>query len=333
MIRNVLSVSMLTVLAASGFAQEMPEKTKDFGPSSIGPVLIHYFPIENTSKVEVRVGAPRIGCGCVSAQVLKGVLAPGEKTFLAVQMDTKKIPANQRNVTKTVSVNVPFTAAGRLSEAKVDVTCVGREDMSLSPEILAMGDVKIGGTATAKTTITLFSNVVWDVKEAKSTGQFVKAEVKKLPGKPGQIGTTYEVSATLLDNCPAGNWMSDVFLKSTTPGLESYRIPVTVNVKAAIAAEPASLKLGDVQLPAGSTVGPRPRITVNGLSPFKILEVKTGDKQISAKVIYDDARSSHVIELQLTPEKDGEFTQNVEIVTDCKEMKSVIVPVSATVKK
>jgi len=330
----VQTTAMVAVAATAGYGQvpDMPDKAKDFGPSSIGPVLVHYFPIENKTGATVKIGAPRIGCGCVSVNVMKGELAPGEKTFMTAYMDTKKIPADQRNFTKTVSVHVPFTTAGRLTETKVDVTCTGRADMSMSPDMLALGTVKKGTAGTAKLTVTLFSNIVWTVTEAKSTGQFVKAEVKAVKGLLGQ--TVYEVTATVLDTCPAGNWMSDIFLVSATPGLDKYRIPVTVNVVPALTAEPGAVKLGEVLMPAtGPVVGPRPRITINGLSPFKILEVKTGDKQISAKVIYDDARPSHVIELELTPDKAGEFTRDIEIVTDNKEMKSVIVPVSATVKK
>lgn len=336
MMRYVLSVTVAAVAATAGFAQNtdfMAEKAKNFGPSSIGPVLVHYFPIENTTNQTVKIGAPRIGCGCVSASVLKGELAPGEKTFLAAMMDTKKIPSHQRNVTKTVSVHVPFFVPNQpLRETRVDVTCVGREDMAMTPDLLALGTVKMGANATAKVSVTLYSGIVWNVTEVESKGRFIKAEFKAVKGQAGQ--TTYEVTATLNEKCPAGNWMSDVILKSNTPGLESYRIPVTVNVVPAIAAEPGALKLGDVQLPTGSAVGPRPRITINGVSPFKILEVKTGDKQISAKVIYDGAkRPNHVIELEVAPEKAGEFTRNIEIVTDCVEMPSVIVPVSATVKK
>lgn len=335
MTRYALTVATAAVAAAVGVAQvpEMPQKVKDFGPSSIGPVLVHYFPIENKTQATVRIGAPRIGCGCVSASVLKGELAPGETTYLAATLDTKKIPSHQRNVTKTVSVHVPFLVPGQpLRETKVDVTTVGREDMSMSPDVLALGTVKKGATGTAKVSVTLFSNVVWQVTEAKSTGQYVKAEVKAVAGQPGR--TVYEVTATVDPTCPAGNWMSDVYLKSATPGLEKFRIPVTVNVVPAIAVEPGALKLGEVKLPAaGPVVGPRPRITVNGLSPFRILKVNAGDKQISAKIVYDDARSSHVVELELAPTQAGAFARDIEIVTDNKEMPSVIIPVSATVTK
>ena len=335
MTRYVLTMTVAASVATAGFAQipEMPDKAKDFGPSSIGPVLTHYFPIENNTKATVRIGAPRIGCGCVSANVLKGELAPGEKTFLATTLDTKKIPTQQRNNFKSVSVHVPFIVPGQpLRETRVDVSCVGREDLSMSPDVLALGTVKKGASGTAKMSVTLFSNVVWQVTEAKSTGQFVKAEVKAVAGQLGR--TVYEVTATVDPKCPPGNWMSDIYLKSATPGLEKFRIPVTVNVVPAIAVEPGALNLGELKLPAaGPVVGPRPRITINGLSPFRVLKVNVGDKQISAKIIYDDARASHVVELELAPTQAGEFLRDIEIVTDNKEMPSVIVPVSATVTK
>lgn len=334
MTRFVMAVTAAVALAGAGAAQQtkdfITETAKDFGPSAVGPVHVHYFPIENTTNQPIRIEAPRIGCGCVAASVLKGELAPGEKTFLYATLDTKKIPSHQLNFTKTVSVHVPFVIPGQpRREIKVDVTTVGRQDMSITPEVLAIGTVKKGDSKSAKVTVTLYGNIVWDVTEAKSNGQFVKAEVKKLAGQVGR--TTYEVTAILDEKCPTGNWMSDVVLQSSTPGLTSYRIPVTVLVVPAIAAEPGALKLGVV--PAAPAAGPRPRILLNGQSPFKILEVKAGDKQISAKSIYDDSRANHVVEVELKPEAAGEFARDIEIVTDSKDMPSVIVPVSATVKK
>jgi len=195
-----------------------------------------------------------------------------------------------------------------------------------------LGTVKKGGTGTAKVSVTLFSNIVWQVSGATSTGQYVKAEVKAVKAQLGR--TVYEITATLDQKCPAGNWMSDVYLTSSTPGLEKFRIPVTVNVVPAIAVEPGALKLGELKLPAGGpAIGPRTRITINGLSPFRILKVNAGDKQISAKILHDDARTRHVVELELAPTQAGAFLRDIEIVTDDKDMPSVIVPVSATVTK
>ena len=129
------TIGLIAVLAtvsnvSAGAAEYFAEKDKDFGPSPIGPVLTHYFSIKNTTTGTVKMGTPRIGCGCVSASLLKPELAAGESTYLVAYMDTKKIPLQQRNTTKTVTVSVPFFTPVP-EEIVLRVTTIGREDLFL----------------------------------------------------------------------------------------------------------------------------------------------------------------------------------------------------------
>ena len=43
------------------------EFVRDFGVTSRGPVLTHYFAITNTTKATLTIGTARVSCGCVSA--------------------------------------------------------------------------------------------------------------------------------------------------------------------------------------------------------------------------------------------------------------------------
>src|SRR5438445_512518 len=81
---------------------------------------------------------------------------------------------------------------------------------------------------------------------------------------------TYDVTATLDKDCPAGNWMSDVYLETSNAAVAKLRIPVTVNVAVPVAAKPEQVSFGDVKMGSAS----EQTVTIQSATPFKILSVK-----------------------------------------------------------
>ena len=49
------------------------EKTRDFGTTPKGTVLVHYFRFTNNTKDTLTLGTPRVSCGCTSATVSQAV--------------------------------------------------------------------------------------------------------------------------------------------------------------------------------------------------------------------------------------------------------------------
>jgi hypothetical protein len=317
---------------ARGAAIEyFPETIKDFGTTPKGPVLIHYFTIKNTSKNTVTMGTPRIQCGCVSVNLAKATLAPGEETTLIALMDTKKIPTQQLNVTKSVAVYVPFISP-IYEEVTLKVVTVCRDDLFLSPDSLRLGDVSKGKTPSSSVKLTMFTQPNWDIKEVKSTGAYVDASVKLVKRQGSEV--TFEVTATLDKECPVGNWMSDVIISSNVAGLEKFRVPVTVNVVASPAnttsplASTIAVKFGDVTL--GST--PSKEVTLEAAEPFKILEMK-GDSNLTVTAITNGTQKTHKLKVEIDAKTAGEFTRKVEVRTDSKTMSTATIPVTAKIKK
>ena len=56
--------------------------------------------------------------------------------------------------------------------------------------------------------------------------------------RPAQRQMADEVTATLDEKCPVGDWTTDVWVKTSTPGMERIRIPVRVTVVSPIAVNP-----------------------------------------------------------------------------------------------
>jgi hypothetical protein len=324
---------MLTVLSAivgiaataqAGAQDYFSETSKDFGTTPRGPVLTHYFPIKNTSNQTVTLGQPRVSCGCVSATLLKGQLAPGETTHLVAYMDSRRIP--QANITKTVIVFVPFLSPV-LEEVQVRVTAIARDDLVLTPETLAFGTVRKGqgGKTTAK--LTFYSDPNWKITEAQSTGIYVKVDVK--PGVKAGLESVYEVTATLDPACPVGNWTADVWLKTSTPGLEKLRIPVSVNVISPIAVNPEAVRFENGKVDTAV----EQKVILQGNQPFKVTGTKSGSKEIEISPVGDTARPVHILKLNWKATKAGDFTDSIEVTTDHPEQKTVTIPLSGKAAK
>ena len=211
---GLVGVLAFSPLAWAGPGDLFDERDKDFGVSPKGTVLVHYFRFTNTTNQTINVGQPRVSCGCVSASLSSNRLAPGETAAVIAYMDTRRIP--HAGVTKTVLVYVPFYTPN-LEEVALRVTTVTRDDLMMSPDIIAFGTVNKGQGSKITTKVTFTSDPNWTVNKVISTGGYIRAEAKLGARNGGAV--TYDVTATLDKDCPAGNWTSDSILKRRTQRL------------------------------------------------------------------------------------------------------------------
>lgn len=63
--------------------------TWDFGQVKEGEVLKHSFILENDTKRVLRILDVYTSCGCTVSKVRKKILAPGAKTLIETQFDSK----------------------------------------------------------------------------------------------------------------------------------------------------------------------------------------------------------------------------------------------------
>ena len=228
---TVVGVGLLFIASPvlAGPADLFEEKVKDFGPSPRGAVLVHYFRFTNTTNQPLTMGQPRVSCGCVSVSVSQNQVAPGETAAVIAYMDTRRIP--KPYVTKAVTVYVPFHGAVQ-EEVHLRVETVCRDDLFISPNILAFGTVKKGEGGKATTQVTFTSDPNWEVTEATSTGGYINVEHKLLSRNGSSV--TYEITAKLDPECPEGNWTADIFLKSNNEAVSRLRIPVSLEVTSSV---------------------------------------------------------------------------------------------------
>jgi hypothetical protein len=324
---TVMGILAVAAPASAAGAQDFfTESAKDFGTTPRGPVLVHYFQVKNTSNQTVTLGQPRVSCGCVSASVVgKSQLAPGEATAVAAQMDTRRIP--QANVVKSVTVYVPVFNGQYHEEAQLRVQAIARDDLVMSPDTVAFGTVRKGQGGKATTKITFYSDPNWKVTEPTSAGAFVKASVAEASRKGNEVA--YEVTAELAADCPVGNWTTDLWVKTSAPGIEKLRIPVTVSVVSPIAVNPEAVTFGEVKVGGKA----EQKVILQGTQPFKVMSVKGADGDVELVEMPEGAKPVHVLKLAFSPKAMGDITRTLEITTDHKEQQKVTVQVAAKVVK
>jgi hypothetical protein len=198
-------------------------------------------------------------------------------------------------------------------EATMVVQATARDDLQMSDSSFAFGTVPMGKGATRSTKVTFQSDPNWEVKEVTSNGTHVKAEAK-LASRNGN-DVTYDVTATLLPDCPPGNWTAEVFLHTNNKGVEKIRIPVTVEVPAAIS---ATTEAASTSIKVGETA--TREIVLKSDNPFKVLAVKGSDENVLLQTSATDSQEAkeHRLSVKVSANKPGPLTRMFEITTDHK---------------
>jgi hypothetical protein len=205
---------------AEGMFQEL---SKDFGSVARGPELSYPFRFANNSGQTVHISSVRVSCGCTSAQALQNEIEPGKTGVILAQMDTRRFFGH-----KQVSIYVQFDRP-QWDEARLWVRANSRDDLSVSPEGLAFGQANQGSQPSKSVTVTFYGNGQWAVQEAQGESSYIQTSVKEL--RRDATGVSYEVTAKIRPDTPAGRWYSDIWLKTNDASVPRIRVPLTVEVE------------------------------------------------------------------------------------------------------
>jgi hypothetical protein len=314
----VLGLLAVGPAAASWADGLFDELSKDFGSVPRGPALTHPFRVKNNTKGDVNISNVRVSCGCTSAWPVKTHLAPGEETVVMARMDTTRFSGP-----RTVTIFVQFDSPA-FDEVRLWVTANGRSDFAVSPDGFAFGQVKRGTAPEAAVTVNFYGT---DLKltEAKTESNYIKTTITEAKGENGTV--SYVVKAKLRGDTPVGKWYSDVWLKTNNPGLTQIRVPLNVEIEAPLSITPDAVALGKVKVDGEA----ERRVILRGVQPFKIKKIEGLDDQLTAKDSTEESKAVHVLTVKLKPDKAGELSRKIRIITDLKEDNEVEVQVNAQV--
>jgi hypothetical protein len=293
---------------ADGMFEEL---SKDFGSVPRGPTLSHLFRVTNNTAQTVRISHIRVSCGCVTATAQTSVLAPGQGTVIQAQMDTNRFQG-VKSVTIYVYLDQP-----RNEEVRLWVQANSRDDVTVTPDAMHLGQVKRASCPTGAVTLTLLGSGQWQVTGVQCDSNYVKAAVKETNRGPGEV--SYQLKATLRADAPVGKWFTDVWLTTNNPMTPRVRVPLTVEIESALTVSPGTVDLGQVKVGGFA----ERKVIVRGVKPFKITEIKGGDDVLKVRDTTPDAKPLHVIAVTLQPAKPGEVARPLKIMTDLAEESEI----------
>jgi hypothetical protein len=294
-------------LAASWADAMFESVSRDFGSVPKGPLLVHPFRLTNNTGVPVTISNVRVSCGCVTAWPLQKNLAPGQSTAIIAQMDTGRF---QRD--KNVTIYVQFSRPS-FEEVRLWVQANSRDDVTVTPDTLAFGQIKKGLSPSARVTISFIGANLWQVRGVTSDSNYVTTSIKPIPGNTSEVN--YQLTAKLRPDTPVGKWYTDVWLQTNNPATPRVRVPLTVEIQSALTLSPAAVVLGQVQ---AGTVTER-KIILRGVKPFRIRGVRGVDAEWSVRDSTVASKSVHVLTVTLNARNAGESNKTITIVTDLTE--------------
>jgi hypothetical protein len=290
------------------------EFSKDFGSVPRGPMLSHPFRVVNNTRGPVNIANIRVSCGCVSAVALKAHLESGESTQIVARMDTTRFTGH-----KSVTIYVQF------NQVRLWVQANGRNDFSITPDTLAFGQLKRGGTPSASVLLAFYGNNDTQITEVKCESNYIQARVQEVRRTDSEV--TYQVSARLRSDAPVGKWYTDVWLKTNNPGMDPIRVPLTVEIESALSVNPETVTLGSVKTHSES----ERRVIVRGVKPFKISQVTGTNEQLVVRIDSPLAKPVHVLTLKFKAGDPGEVNRTLRVLTDLADDNKIDFHVSAQV--
>jgi hypothetical protein len=298
-------------LAASWADAMFDELSKDFGSVPRGPLLTHSFRLTNNTASAVHISGVRVSCGCVTPTVTQYQVEPGQTSMIQAQMDTRRF-SGTKNVTIYVNFDQP-----RHEEVRLWVQANSRDDITVTPDTLALGRIPRGSSPESKTTVLLSGNGQVQVQEVRSESNYVKASIREVRRDDTEI--SYELTAKLRSDAPVGRWFTDIWLTTDNPNLAKIRVPLTVEIESALSISPSLVQLGQVKMGGEA----ERKVIVRGVKPFRISAVTGGDTQVHVKDASSDSKPVHVLTVAVRPDRVGDQQWTLRILTDLPGESSI----------
>ncbi|HEV3119409.1 MAG TPA: DUF1573 domain-containing protein [Gemmataceae bacterium] len=326
MLRNTLILLAGLWLAAPASAGSWADAmfddlSKDFGSVPRGPAVAHPFRLTNNTGQQLHIRGVRVSCGCTTASAEETDIAPGKSTVVNASMDTRRFIGH-----KAVTVYVTFDQP-QWAEVRLLVQADGRDDINVSPEAFALGQARRGSKPRGSINVTFYGNTDAQITGVERESNYILAAVRETRRDGGEV--SYEVIASIRNDCPVGKWYSDLWLKTNNPSMPRVRLPLTVEIQSPLTVSGGTVALGSVK--AGTKA--EKKIIVRGATPFKITKVQGTDDQLTVKDNTDGSKEVHVLTVTFRPTKLGDLDRKLKVITDLKDEGEVEFETTAKVEK
>lgn len=297
--------------AATWGESQFTDLHKDFGSVPRGPTLTHTFHLVNRNNATLHIARVRASCSCVRLTPVVTQLKPGEETDIIAQMDTNRFQGQ-----KVVHIFVQFDQP-HYEEVRLWVQANSRNDVMITPDTMALGQVRRASCPTGKVNITFLGGVQGRITGVRSDSNYIVTTLQET--KRDSHETDFRLTAQLRVDTPVGRWFTDIWVLTDNPSTPRIRVPLTVEIEPALSVSPGILDLGQLKVGAQA----EQKIIVRGTQPFRITEVKGSGPFLTVRDTTVDSKPVHVLAVTLKASKAGDLKQSLRIMTDLKEDREV----------
>jgi hypothetical protein len=265
-------------------------------------VLVYPFRLANRTDSVVHISNVRVSCGCTAAQAVKTTLTPGQETAIVAQMDTRRFFHD-----KTVTIFVQFDQP-EFQEVRLTVHANSRSDLAIMPETLAFGRLRRGTQAKATTLVSFVGDEHSQIIKARCDSNYIQVDYEEVRRDAGE--TSYQITARVRPDAPAGKWFTDVWLTTNNTSMPRIRVPLTVQIEALPPASTISLGL----VKAGAHVDRK--VILRGAKPFRVTAISGTDGQVRVRDANSESRTVHVLTLRVHATEAGIMERTIRVQTD-----------------
>lgn len=307
------------LFAADNLVLSFEESVKDVGGVPRGTKLVHHFKFTNNTQQSVHISNTRTSCHCATARAVKEEIAPGESSSIMVEVNTI-LYSGTRDFTIYVAFDRPYSAETRLM-----LKTVSRDDITLSPDSIQFGKVKLGAAPSQSVVVEHRAFSGWRITGIENENGYLQTRIDPNGTQPN----SYRLTVRLREDTPAGFWHASIGLVTNDPTTPRIRIPMSVEIQGSLAVTPQTLNLGKL-----GTSAVEKKIVIRGAKPFKITGVEGLDNTLSIdQTKTDEAKVAHVLKITYSGNAEaGELVKKIKILTDL-DNSTVELPVQGHVSK
>jgi hypothetical protein len=229
-----------------------PAPTAGKGDVKAGPPLVHTFDLVHNGTGTVTITKIEAGCGCLRQALGTATLQPGEKTTLALEVNTLTQPDGPNRWQALVSYKTEAPGAqAQTGEILLQITATLARDVSVTPPQVAFSTT---GAASQALVVTDKRAKPLTIVKAASSAAHLTVDVAPAAAAGAGQPRTQTVTIKLAENAPAGHRDEIVVLYTDDKECPELRVPVRV-LKRAAAPVTATPEAVNLRLATGQTEG------------------------------------------------------------------------------
>ena len=307
----------------------------DWGSVLQGTPVQHSYVFKNVGGSPLVIQQVRPGCGCTTAGKPEKPIEPGQSDVVTLLIDTKRFSGAVKKTADVYTNSFPNPVKLSIG-GKVDTFYL------LEPTAPRIEAVRGEPTPSAKAVLKKTANVDFTVKEVKTTGKVIAANLTTV--QPGQL---YEINLqAALGEDPRKYFYETVTAKLDVGGKDfDVSIPVSVSVKERIEIQPRpALYFSKDETKTLSAVTPTPAVKTLDIKSlagpnhtFNIVKVESSSQYLDVKV-ETVAPGKHyklvgsIVKLPPASDKVRTLREKFTVATDDATVKEISVQVTAALQ-